>query len=554
MAEGLPLGQPHRVWLSAVAASIIAAVAASSGVWVALRPAAPRPLRLSVPTTLETHLAINGTDRDLTITPDGSRLVYVGDNGTALFVRPLDSLEATSLFRGAPRGPFVSPDGQWVGFVDGTTVLKKVAITGGPPVTITMLDAPTAGATWLPDDTIVFATSSITTGLQHVAASGGPTTVLTSPDHARGAVDHLWPEQLPGGRAILFTIVPVKGGVDAAEVAVLDRQTRTQKIIVRGGSHAHYVGTGHLVYATGPTLRAVTFDAVRLEAQGTPVPVVPEIVTTRMPTGGGIDAAVASDGTLAYARADSAVADVRTLVWVDRQGRETPIAAPPRAYVHPRVSPDGGRVVVRATDQEDDLWVWDVARQAFTRLTFTPGTDAFPVWMPDGRRLIFSSAREGQRNLFWQATSTGAVERLTRSPNIQNSNSTSPDGSRLIFTEAFPATGEDVMQVELTGDDAVMPLVQSSAAERDGIVSPDGRWLAYEASSSGQPEIFVRPYPRVHEGQWQVSTGGEPDRSGRTQGRSFFMWRRQAPSWASGWRAARCGRRQRRRRSFARDT
>ena len=247
------------------APALIAGLAVAGGaVWVATRPVPPRVLRFAITTTPATALAINGLDRDLAITPDGSRVVYVGNNGRELFVRPLDALEPMSLFTGAPRAPFVSPDGLWVGFIDGANVLKKVALSGGPTVTIATLDGNSRGATWTPDDTIVFATNATATGLQQVAAAGGPTTVLTRPDRARGDADHLWPERLPGGRALLFTVLPVTGGVDAAQVAVLDRQTGVQTVVVRGGSHAHYVGSGHLVYAAANTLRAVAFDPVTL--------------------------------------------------------------------------------------------------------------------------------------------------------------------------------------------------------------------------------------------------------------------------------------------------
>ena len=126
---------------------------------------------------------------------------------------------------------------------------------------------------------------------------------------------------LPGGRAVLFTITALTGGLDAAQVAVLDLQTGKQRILVRGGSHAHYVSSGHLVYAAAGTLRAVPFDLARLETRGTPVPGRPDVVTT---TSGGVDAVVAGDGTLVYVSGSVAAAP-RTLVWVDRQGRETPI-------------------------------------------------------------------------------------------------------------------------------------------------------------------------------------------------------------------------------------
>jgi serine/threonine-protein kinase len=216
-------------------------------------------------------------------------------------------------------------------------------------------------------------------------------------------------------------------------------------------------------------------------------------------------------------------------VWVDRQGRETPIPAPSRSYLYPRLSADGRRVAVNATDQETDIWVWDLGRTTLTRVTFDPGIDAYPVWTPDGLRLIFSSERAGTRNLYWQAADgTGAVERLTDSPNQQNAAAVAPDGRRLIFTELAPKTADDVMQVELDGTRRVTPLVQSAFAERNGIVSPDGRWLAYEANDSGRYEIYVRPYPGPG-GKWQVSTEGGEEATWSRDGNELFY--RNGQKW-----------------------
>ena len=524
----------RRVTLASAAAILAGAIVAGAAVWFAMRPAAPVPprvSRLALAPSGPAALTIDGVVRDLAIAPDGSRVVYVGNRGTQLFVRALDALAPVAVFTGAPRAPFLSPDGQWIGFVDGATTLKKVAATGGPAVMLATLDGNPRGATWAPDDTIVFATSAGATGLQRVGAAGGPVTVLTRPDRAQGDADHLWPERLPGGRAVLFTITAGTGGLDAAQVAVLDLQTGTRTVLVRGGSHAHYVPAGrastaglaggrgspkpgeggYLVYAAAGTLRAVPFDLAALTTRGTPVPVVPDVVTTRF---GGVDAVVAGDGTLAYVSGTAGAGATRTLVWVDRQGRETPIPAPPRAYIYPRLSPDGTRVSVNAADQEQDVWAWDLARTTLTRVTFDPAVDFYPVWTPDGRRVVFSSERTGARNLFQQAADgTGAVERLTESPNPQNAAAVTPDGRRLIFTEQAPKTGEDVMQLEVDGTrptraGRVTPLVQSPFSERNGIVSPDGRWLAYEANDSGRYEISVRPYPDVTSGHWQVSTTG----------------------------------------------
>jgi eukaryotic-like serine/threonine-protein kinase len=500
--------QWRRVVLTSAAALLVGAVVAGTLVWLATRPVPLRVSRLLLAPSRTAALTINGSDLDLAITPDGSRIVYVGDNGTQLFVRALDALEPVAIFTGAPRGPFVSPDGQWIGFVDGTTSLKKVAMTGGAAVTLAPLDAPgPRGATWAPDGTVIFATSNTATGLQRVSAAGGTPEVLTRPDRAQGEADHLWPELLPGGRAVLFTTTAPTGGVDAAQVAVLDLQTGTRTVLVRGGSHAHYVPSGHLVYAAAGTLRAIAFDLTRVETRGTPVPIIGQVVTTAF---GGVDAVVAGDGTLAYVSGPGGGGGApRTLVWVNRQGQETGVAAPPRAYLYPRIAPDGASVMVSSLDQELDIWRWDFARTTLTRLTFEGGNDTLPAWTPDGRRLAFSSERAGARNLYWQAAEgTGAVERLTESPNVQNAGSVSPDGTRLIFSEVAPKTGEDVMHVELDGTHRVTPLVQTPFAERNGIIAPDGRWLAYEANDSGRFEVYVRTFPDVNGGHWQVSTGG----------------------------------------------
>jgi len=498
-----------RAWILAAAGLGLVLLATGAAVWLARRSEPSRVSRLAIPTTPTTALTINSSDRDVAVTPDGSGIVYAGNNGRELFLRPLDALQPLSLFTGSPRAPFVSPDGQWIGFIDGTTVLKKIAITGGPSSTVVTLDGGSRGATWTPDGAIVFATSAPSTGLQQVAAAGGTTTVLTRPDRARGEADHVWPELLPGGRTVLFTIWPADGGDEAAQIAAFDRQTGKQTVVVRGGSHAHYVGSGHLVYAAANTLRAVAFDADTLSTRGPAVPVVPEVVTTAMAPAGGAEVAIAANGTLAYFHGKGAGAGERALVWVDREGREEPITAPSRAYLAPRINPSDGRVVVWVADKENDLWVWDSARVTLARLTFTPGLDAYPLWTPDGRRAVFSSEREGARNLFWQpADGAGAVERLTRSPNTQYSTAVSADGSRLIFTETRPKSGEDVMQLALTRDHTVTPLIQSPSAERNGVLSPDGRWLAYEADDLGQFQVYVRPYPKVDDGRWQVSTGG----------------------------------------------
>ena len=207
---------------------------------------------------------------------------------------------------------------------------------------------------------------------------------------------------------------------------------------------------------------------------------------------------------------------MRSLVWVDRQGREEPIKAPPRAYFGLRLSPDGTRIALDTRDQENDIWVWDLARQTLTRLTFDPSVDVFPVWTPDGRRIVFSSPRgPSVPNLFWQpADGTGMAERLTTSTVTQYANSFSPDGTRLLLQDggsvgsAEAASAFDISMMPMDGRGKPAHLIESQFTKRNADISPDSRWVAYEANDSGQFQIYVQPFPNVSTGRWQISTAG----------------------------------------------
>ena len=511
-----PVSQPasraaHTGWQRArpwVSTGVLAAVLAVGFVlWALWRVVPPtRVTRTTVGTPESAALTINGVDGHLALSPDGANVVFVGNGGTQLFVRALDTLEPVPIVSGRfLRGPFVSPNSQWVGFSSDNNALMKVRIAGGPPIRLTTVDSTPRGATWAPDNTIIFATGNPATGLQRVSAEGGTPEVLTRADHAQDEGDHVWPEILPGRGAVLFTITSRTGGLEKAQIAVRDLRTGTHKILVRGGSHARYVASGHLVYVAAGTLRAIPFDLNRLETHGTAVPVVPRLVTTNSGTA---ECAVATDGTLVYMDTPGLLAaNARTLVWVDRTGKEQPIAAQPRGYQHPRLSPDGKRVALWISDQEDDIWVWGMGQAPFTRLTVDPGMDRFPVWTRAGQRIVFTSNRGGGLNLWWQAADgSGEAERLTTSSNSQFPTGTTPD-DRVVFFEATPTTGSDLLQVALGGTHQVTPLLQTKFDERNGVVSPDGRWLAYDSNRSGSFEVYVRPFPNGGS-QEQVSTAG----------------------------------------------
>ncbi len=257
-----------------------------------------QPMRFVIALPAAQPLRIQFPDRDLALSPDGTQLVYVSLDGR-LMVRAMGQLDAVPLsaITGA-RSPFFSPNGQWVGVFTGGVLedgeLKKVSIAGGPSLTLCRYRGAPRGGSWGPDDTIVFATNDASSGLLRVSAAGGEPTVLTTPDAAHGEADHIFPSILPGGRAVLFTI---RAPSMESQVAVVDLTTGRRTILIRAGSQAEYVDTGHLVYALAGTLRAVRFDPAARIVESDPMPVVERVITY---PDGAAEFSVSHQGTLVY--------------------------------------------------------------------------------------------------------------------------------------------------------------------------------------------------------------------------------------------------------------
>jgi Tol biopolymer transport system component len=546
-----PPASPKRHWVIAASAAIGAVIAALVA-WRVMKPAPTPPAEISrfaiVPPASQA-LASTGDYRNVAIAPDGSRIAYVArignGNSNQIAVRRLDHLDATLLgSAGIVRDPFFSPDGQWIGFFT-STELQKISVDGGPVVTIFKLGSPSWGGSWADDNTIVFGTASPLTGLVRVPAGGGEATVLTTRNLQDGESDHGLPSMLPGGRAVLFTISRgSRSALEGRDVAVLDLATGQRKILIRGGSDASYTDAivtpddrdglgssgsnqrGYLVYAAQGTLRAVRFDLTRLEVIGDAIPVVDHVTVSDTGTAG---FAIARNGTLMFAPGDVSQIPRRQLVWVDRNGVEDLIDVPARAYVIPRLSPDGSKVALDIRDQEGDIWTFDLARPTLTRLTFDPGLDIQPVWTADSRRILFASRRGGAQNIFWHAADgTGKDERITSSADAgQYPSAVTPDGTRLIAHQ-MNKTNFDIVQFALplpgvsAATEAGENLVQTDFAEFAADISPNGRFVAYHSDESGRMEVYVRPYPKTGDGRWQVSTGGGTRPLWGKNGRELF--------------------------------
>ena len=395
----------------------------------------------------------------MALSSDGTRLVYSANQ--QIYLRALDQTEAVPVrgTEGGARNPFFSPDGEWVGFwVDGE--LRKVLIEGGAPVRLCEALRP-LGASWGADDAILFGQHGV--GILRVSAAGGTPEVLVPLDlPVRGH----GPQILPGDKAVLLTLGDGPNWNDA-QIVVHSLETGERKVLIEDGRDARHLPTGHLVYVLDGTLLAVPFDAERLEVTGGPVPMVEEI-DSASPSGAS-QFSVSDTGSLVYV---SGQTTKRTLVWVDREGREEVLKVEPRAFSHPRISPDGSRIALALRDQEEDIWIWDLARETLTRLTFAPGRDSYPVWTLDGQRLVFSSDRDGSQNLYWKATDgTGSVERLTKSESDHFAYAFTPAGGQLVFLE-LGEQGADLGVLTLEGSSE--PLLATEFDERTAALSPNG--------------------------------------------------------------------------------
>ena len=522
--------------LAAVVGLAIGAIATTM-IWRAW-PAEPErgaPVRFVFAPPPSQPLIIQGTDRDVAIAPDGSFIVYrsgtSGQTQPSFSVRGVNELEPR-LLAGTTNGrfPFISPDGRWVGFQAGSEI-RKVAVAGGPATRITSISGLPRGATWGEDNYIIFGSPN---GLRRVHADGGEPTVLTTidPDNVE---QHVLPHLLPGGKWLVFTVFP---GTDylAARLEALELETGQRKLLLPAGQDAAYVHSGHLVYGMASpreaesrfqaSLRAVRFDPVRVEVIGDPVSLIEPVRSGTSPT---VNYSVSQRGDLVFVPGGGGFAApaARTLTWVNRQGKETAVDAPPRTYAVARLSPDGTRVALDVRDQTMDISIWDLSRRTLSPLSRHAAQDLSPIWTTDSKHVIWTSTRGGGNpNLYWQAADgTGDAERLTVSVNNQFPTSTTPDGDIVVV---FGASGNNKNGIDLftvaLKDPAhkAEPLIAAEGMDYGAEVSPDGKWLAYHSNISGEFQVYVRPFPNVQDGRVQISTAGGTRAAWSRNGRELF--------------------------------
>ena len=519
-----------KSWRSVTVAAmtVLSGIAGLTVVWSLMRqaPVAPvLPSRFAIVPPSEPRLNVWGSVRDIALSPDGRNFVYRAGGtqtaGSPLMVRAIDQLDARQI-AGVTNAyaPFFSPDNRWLGFFE-KGELKKIAIAGGAIVTLCQIGGTPFGASWGDDNSITFATGNPKTGLWRVSADGGEPILLTSPDVSQERDSYAFPSVLPRSGGILFTVITT-GQAGGLQIVVFDPRTGQRRIVLRGGADAQYVESGHLIYAAAGALRAVPFDPARLEPLGDPVTLTEDVLVKST---GAADYALSRDGTLVYMAAVSGRTPLRSLVWVDREGNEEQLKAPLRFYGPGRISPDGTRIAIGIMDHGSaDVWIFDLAGETLKRLTHEPGTNGLPLWTPDARQIIYSmSDRAGVLNMYrLPADGTGTLEPIMSSRIPQWPSSVTPDGRYVFGFELGPKKPSDVILVQggpSWASSTVERLFRGNFAE----ISPNGRYLAYQSDESGQMEVYVRAFPDVSSGPWQISNAGGTRPAWARNGRELFF-------------------------------
>ena len=481
-----------------------------SGRGQSVPPAPLTRLELTLPPNLELYTA----GRTMALSPDGSQLAFIGTfSGTRdIYLRKLDQFETVPL-RGTDGVStlFYSADGTSIGFVTSSGVLKTVSLVDG--VVTTEVDGAgfLNGGAWGADDSLVFPRGATLWRMQ----KGGEPKQLTTLDATRGDARHGWPMFLPGGGALLFTVASNQG----SRIDSLDLNSNERRTVVQSGTLPMYTSSGHLVYFRDGQMLAAPFDAASATVTGSAVPLLNGIPV--LTGSGGNAAAVATEiplidvslsGTVMY----SATTAFSSLVWVSRKGEEQVLNGERRSYANPRMAVDGQRVMVQA----GDLWVQDLARGTFSRLTAgSILTNGFPIWMPDGRVMYRSST-----GLRIQGTRGpgDSMQMISGTTEVDYPGAVAADGDTLVFLRSTEETSFNILTLSLRDPAKVKPFVQTPAYEGGARLSPDGKWLTYVSNETGRNEVYITPFPGPGD-RTQISIAGGTQAVWNPSGKEIFF-------------------------------
>ena len=500
----------ERLAWSVAALAVAVAVAFAAG--FVHRAPKPAPLMQFSIETPEKVSLLPFDERGIALSPDGLRLAFVAsssDGRRLIYLGPL-SANASQPLAGTEDAsyPFWSPDGNFIAFFAGGK-LKKIN-SGGGPLQI-LCDAPSGrGGTWNAEGTIVFA-PSITSALYRVPAGGGKPVQATA--LSGGVTRHRWPAFLPDGQHLLVT------GDSALYVTSLG--SPEIKLLIDDASNAAFAPPDHLMFSRGEVLMEQKFDPTTLAIRGEATPLSFGAVSNWEPKRLSIFS-LSRNGTLAFL---PAVAETSRIVWMDRNGREAGFVGEAGRYEDAALSPDGKKIaVVKGSRTEGDIWLVDAVDGRWSRFTFHPGLYGALTWNADGSELAFMYAPAGTGQVFIKSLSRDAeATQVVQTKEWTAPRSFSPDGRVLLVTRQMTATGFDIYSVSLDGKATLTPLVQTPFGESRALLSPDGKWFAYDSNESSRSEVYVRRYPPTAD-QWQVSASGGLSPLWSADGREVYFF------------------------------
>ena len=497
----------------------VIALLLATAIWGWMRPETSRQV-LRYGLTFDSTEAITPGAAFVTrfaISPDGSRFAYIGGPRAQLLIRSRNQLHPTAV--PATEGtvsPFFSPDWQNIG-VQNEGGLRLIPLNGGPPIVVNDDSMGVAGASWGRDDFIYVDGRGILASLRRVEAkAGAKPTWFTALDTAHGEIDHTWPDVLPNGKGVLFTVTRTADQTSdrgrTYYIAVAEIPSGKHRIIVNDAMYARYAASGHLLYVTpGRTLMVAPFDQESMKVVGEPTALVEGM---RLGSFGSVDLAVSANGTLMYGTGGGQ--GKPELAWVMRDGKSQSVDTTWLGFFHaPATSPDGKRVAVGLTlDGSTSIWIKQLDHGPPVRLSVENAGNGHLTWTNDGRSVTYGAYNNGSAGLWTQKADGSAKATLhVREKRGVYGPRWSPDGKWLVFctNRSEPGAG-DILGMRPKVDTLPLPLVATSFTEGAPDLSPDGRWLAYASNESGHFEVYVVPFPNTTAAKWMVSSrgGSEP--------------------------------------------
>ncbi len=464
----------------------------------------PRPsMRFSI--DLPSASPLSSVEAEIAVSRDGKALVYLAalpSGSWQLYLHRMDQLGSQPI-PGTERAisPAFSPDGQWVAF-NSSQKIYRVSISGGVPQELCPTQITTRGICW-PTDDVLYA-GSLSGGIVRLPATGGTLEEVTKIDTTAGELSHRFPQLLPDGKTLIYTVKQNNiASFDEATIVAERLGSGERKVLVRGGTYARYVPTGQIAWIRDGKIYAQLFDAGELALRSAPVPI--ETGGWMFSGSGEACLAFTDAGTMIFAPQTLDLAYQSSISLMDMHGTQSSLFDTLRWYNTAFLSPDGKKLAIGINAANDDIWVYQIERGVLTRVTFGGGNNDAPIWSPDGKYLVYSAEKGKVPNLYrkpWNGS--GAEERLLSSPHLQIPVSFSPDGKNLAFDEAGDIW---ILPMDSAGAGKPEPYLQSPAEETGGLFSPDGRWLAYMSNESGKNEIYVSGFPK-REGKSQISDGG----------------------------------------------